>query len=76
MAADAVIVRLRISRLVEFEDRDQEIRGPPDEQQEHEPVAELEHVIHQWTVLGGVGKDAEESIKHEIVRHLPCPFLP
>jgi hypothetical protein len=58
-----MIVRLRVARLVEAKDRVHEVRAPPEEERQHEPVTELESVIDRDTMLGGVGQKAHELVK-------------
>ncbi len=56
-ALHAMIVRVRIAGTVKPEKREQEVGRPPDEEHQHEPVAKLEHVIHEVPVLGCIGDD-------------------
>jgi hypothetical protein len=62
VTAHTVVVGLGGPAGAVFPEHIDKENGPADEQGQHEPMYEAEHVINEAAVLGGVGRGAEPGI--------------
>ena len=65
-----------MATLAEANQNKNEKRRPSEEEHAHEPVAELEDVVDLVTVLGGVGRLAEEFVDERQATHTFPNLLP